>query len=103
MKRLENIKYKNKELLNTFSTTNKVNKALKSKINNQSKNLIYNSQYSFAKFKNIDEIKDLSLDSMHKTLKNFNKKIISLKNVAPRTKENEDKKKRSIEQCRGSL
>ena len=40
---------------------------------------------------------------MHKTLKNFNKKIVSLKNVAPRTEDNEDKKKRSIEQFRGSL
>ena len=35
----------------------------------------------------------MSLDSIHKTLKNLNKKIASLKNVAPRTKDNEDKKK----------
>ena len=68
MKRLENIKDKSEELLNTFIITNKVNKALKSKMNNQSKKLIYNSQYNFEKFKNIDEIKDLPLDSMHKTL-----------------------------------
>ena len=76
MKRLENIKDKNEELLNTFSTTNKVNKAPKNKINNQSKNLIYSSQYSFAKFKNIGDIKELSLNSMHKTLKNFHKKLL---------------------------
>ena len=32
LKRLENIKGKNEELLNTFSTTNKANKAPKNKI-----------------------------------------------------------------------
>ena len=37
LKRLENIKDKNHELLNTFNTTNKVNKT--PKINNQSKNV----------------------------------------------------------------
>ena len=66
LKRLENIKDKNEELLNTFSTTNKVNKSLKDKINKQGKNLIYSTQHSFAKFKNIDDIKELSLNSMHK-------------------------------------
>ena len=35
----------------------------------------------------------MSLDSIHKMLKNLNKKIAWLKNVAPRTKDNEDKKK----------
>ena len=62
LKRLENIKDKNEGLLNTFSTTNKVNKALKNKIKNQRKTLIYNTQHSFAKFKNIGDIKNLSLD-----------------------------------------
>ena len=37
LKRLENIKDKNHELLNTFNTTNKVNKT--PKINNESKNV----------------------------------------------------------------
>ena len=53
-------------------------KVPKNKVNNkdkQNKNLIYNSQHSFAKFENIDKIKELSLDSMHKTLKNFNEKF----------------------------
>ena len=49
LKRLENIKDKNNELLNTFSATNKFNKT--PKINNQSKILIYSIQYSFAKFR----------------------------------------------------
>ena len=86
LKRLENITDKNEELLNSFSSTKKSNKALK--INNQSKNLIYNTQRSFAKFKIIDDINELSLDSMHKKLENFHKKFNKLKNVIPRTKEN---------------
>ena len=49
LKRLENIKDKNDELLSTFSTTNKANKT--TKINNQSKILIYSTQYSFVMFK----------------------------------------------------
>ena len=32
------------------------------------KNLSYNSQHSFVKFKNISDFKELSLDSMHKKL-----------------------------------
>ena len=73
LKRLENIKDKNDELLNTFNTTNKINKT--PKINNQSKILIYSTQYSFAKFRNIDDIKELPLDSMYKKLNDFHKKI----------------------------
>ena len=72
-KTLENIKDKNDELLKTFSTTNKANKI--PKINNQSKILIYSTQYSFAKFRNIDDIKELPLDSMYKKLNDFHKKI----------------------------
>ena len=40
----------------------------------QDKNLIYNSQHSFAKFKDINEFKELSLDSMYKKLNYFFKK-----------------------------
>ena len=61
LKRLGNIKDKNDELLNTF---NKNNKSSKNKINNQSKKLIYNTEHSFAKLWNTDNIKKLSLDSM---------------------------------------
>ena len=56
LKRLENIKGKNYELLNTFNTTNK---SSRNKTNNQSKNLIYNAEHSFAKLRNIDDIKKL--------------------------------------------
>ena len=91
LKRLEKIKDKNDELLNTFNTTNKINKINKinktPKINNQSKILIYNTQHSFAKFRNIDDIKELSLDSMYKKLNDFHKKFTRFKIVVPRTKD----------------
>ena len=78
-KRLENIKDKNEELINTINTTNK---ATKNKINIQSKNLICNSKHSFVKYKDIDEFKELSLDSYYKKLNKFNDEITSLKNVS---------------------
>ena len=37
----------------------------------QGKNLIYYSQHRFTKFKDIDEFKELSLDSMYKKLNDF--------------------------------
>ena len=83
LKRLENINDKNEELLNAFSTTNK---ASKNKINIQSKNLIYDSKHSFVKYKDIDDIKELSLDSMYKKLDEFNDEITSLNNINPRKK-----------------
>ena len=95
-KRQENIKGKNEELIKAFS------KAPKDKVSNkdkQNKNLVYNSQHSFAKFKDIDEIKELSLDSMHKALKNFNKKFTSLKNVVRQIKANKKLKKKSFRRC----
>ena len=81
LKRLENIKDKNDELLNTINTTNK---APKNKINIQSKNLIYDNKHSFVKYRDIDEFKELSLDSFYKKLKKFNDEITSLKNVSSR-------------------
>ena len=41
--------------------------------NIKKKNLIYNSQHSFAKFKHINEFKELSLDSMYKKLNDLKK------------------------------
>ena len=55
-------------------------------MNNQSKNLIYSTQYSFAKFKNIDDIKEFSLDSMYIKLNDFHKKFTRFKNVAQKNK-----------------
>ena len=65
-KSLENIKDKNEELINRFSTTNK---APNNKINNQSKKLIYDVNCSFQKLRNLDKIKKLSLDSMFNLMK----------------------------------
>ena len=50
------------------TSTNKVNDKKK-----QDKHLVYNSQNSFTKFKDIDEFKELSLDSMYKKLNDFKK------------------------------
>ena len=73
LKRLENIKDKNDEIINIFSTTNK---AFMKKTNNQNKKLIYNANQSFAKLKNIDDIKKLSLDSMFNLMKEHHKNLI---------------------------
>ena len=81
-KRLENIKEKNEELLNAFNTTNKVISPSKNKTNKK-----------FAKFKDTDEFKTFSLDSMETKLKNFNEKFIDLKNLNPRTEDNKELKK----------
>ena len=83
LKRLENIRDKNDELLNTFNTTNK---ASKNKIKIQSKTLIYDSKHSFVKYKDIDDIKELSLDSMYKKLTKLNDEITSLNNINPQKK-----------------
>ena len=88
-KRLENIKDKNKELINRFSTTNK---ASKNKTNNQSKKLIYNGNHSFAELKNIDNIKKFSIDSMFNVLKEYHKKFNKLNNPKTRTRDNEKRK-----------
>ena len=47
------------------------------KIDKKDKNLFYNSQHSFAKFKDISEFREMSLDSMHKRLQNFYKIFFS--------------------------
>ena len=59
----------------TNNTKSKTNKNKVGNQNKQSKNLLYNSQHSFVKFKDIGEFKKLLLDSMHKKLKAFDKKI----------------------------
>ena len=61
-------------LANNFkkkTNTNNVNTKKK-----QDKNLICNSQHSFTKFKNINEFKELSLDSMYKKLNDLKKKSL---------------------------
>ena len=93
-KRLENIKDKNEEILNAFS---KVPKNIVYNKNKQNKNLVYNSQHIFVRLKDVDEFKELSLDSMHKKLKNFHKKFTSLKNVAPWIEANKNLKEKVLD------
>ena len=90
LKRLENIKDKNDELLKIF---NKTNKTPKNKTNNQIKKLVYNTKHSFAKLRNTDNIKKLSLDSMFNLMKEHHEKFTSLKNVVLQTEGNEQLKK----------
>ena len=55
-------------------TNNTKNKANTNRVNSkkkQDKQLVYNPQHSFVKFKDIDEFKELSLDSMYKRLNDF--------------------------------
>ena len=72
------------------------------KLNNQNKNLICNSQHSFAKFKDIVYFKGLSYTSMCKKLKHFHKKFTDLKNVIPQAEANKDLKE-SFGRCWGSF
>ena len=80
LKVLKNIKDKNEELYNTLSATNK---APKNATNIQSKKSIYDVNHSFAKHKNINNIKQLSLDSMFNLMKDHHKKINSLNKLKP--------------------
>ena len=80
-------------------TNNTKTKTLKNKVNIQNKqnrNLIYNSQYNFVKFKDVGEFKELSLDSMYKKLNNFYKKFAKLKYVSPQTKIYENPKEKVL-------
>ena len=90
LKGLKNIKDKNEELIKTNNTTNK---STKIKTNIQSKKLIHDVNHSFAKLRNIDDIKKLSLDSMFNLMKDYHKKFNSLNNLKTRRKDNEKRKK----------
>ena len=51
--------------------------------------MVYNSQHSFEKFKDINEFKELSLGSMYKRLNDFQKRFNKVKIVNPQTDNNE--------------
>ena len=70
------------------SKTDKRDKAVNK--DTQNKNLFYNSYHSSVKLKDISDLKELSLDSMHKKLSDFHKKITRLKKITPEIKENKD-------------
>ena len=68
-------------------------KLLKIKQTFRVKKLIYDVNHSFAKLKNIDDIKKLSLDSMFSIMKQHHKKSNSLNKLKTRTKDNKKQKK----------
>ena len=88
-KRLDNIKDKNEELIDRFSTTDN---APKNKTNSQSKKLLCNGNHSFAELKNIVNIEKLSLDSMFNQMKEYHKKFDKLNNLKTLTKDNKKQK-----------
>ena len=78
------------------ANTNKVNSNKK-----QDKYFAYNLQYSFTKFKNIDEFKKLSLDSMYKKLNDLkNNNNNKLRAVDPQTDENKVLKPKVLDSVR---
>ena len=58
------------------------------KTNKGNKYLFYNQQHNFAKFIDISDFKEMSLDSMHKKLNEFHKNFTRLKKLNPQTKKN---------------
>ena len=88
-KSVENIKDKNEELINRFSTTNK---ASKNRTNNQGQKLIYDGNHSFTELKNIDRIKKLSLSSMFIQIQDYKQKCNKLGDLKTRTKSNKKRK-----------
>ena len=58
--------------------------------------MVYNSQHSFAKCKDIDEFKELSLDSMYKKLNDFQKRFSKLKIVNPQADNNKGLKEKVL-------
>ena len=73
----------------TNNTESKANKNKAYNKNKQNKYLVYNSQHSFEKFKDINEFKELSLGSMYKRLNDFQKRFNKVKIVNPQTDNNE--------------
>ena len=78
----------------TKSKTNK-NKAYNE--NKQDKYLIYNSQHSFVKFRDIGEFNELLLDSMYKKLNDFKGRFNRLNTVNPQTDNNEVLKQKVLD------
>ena len=54
--------------------------------------MTYNTKHNFVKLKNIDDIKKSPLDLMFNLMKEYYKKLNSLINLKPRSKENKDKR-----------
>ena len=76
---------------------NKVKKITNINKKIKDKNLRYNSQHSLKKFEDIDEFKELSLDSMFKKLNDFKKRFNKLKTVNPQTDKNKELKSKVLD------
>ena len=72
---------------NTKNKTNKNKASNKSKQNNY---LVCNPQHSFARFEDIDNLKELSFDSKHKRINDFKIRFNRLKTFSPQTDENKN-------------
>ena len=81
----------------TNKTKSKTNKNKAYNENKQDKYLIYNSQHSFVKFKDIGEFNELLLDSMYKKLNDFKRRFNRLKTVTPQTDNNEVLKQKVLD------
>ena len=66
----------------------------------QDKNLIYNSQHSFTKFKEIVEFKDSSRDSMYKKLDDFKIRFNKFKAVNQQKNDNKVLKPKVLDNVR---
>ena len=85
----------------TLTNNNKKkNNKNKNKVNNknkQDKYLVYNSEHSFIKFLDINEYKELSLDSMYRKLNDFQKRFDKLRIVNPQTDNNKVLKEKVLD------
>ena len=100
-KRLENVKNKNEELINTISTINKVstattNKTTKNKTKIQSKDLIYDSKHSLLSTEILINLKNCHLHYFYIKLNKFKRDIFDLKGVSPRKKEKRELKNKVL-------
>ena len=90
---LEEINFEYSPLGETLSNKAKSKTDKRNKVVNtdkQGKNLFYNSQHSFVKFKDIRDFKELSLGFMHTKRNDFHKKFVGIKKLTPQAKENKD-------------
>ena len=62
--------------------------------------MFYIPGHSFVKFKDVSDIKELSLDFIHKKLNDFHKKFTMFKKLIPQTKEKEDLKEKVKDNAR---
>ena len=79
------------------NTKNKTNKNKAYNKNKQTKNLIYNPQHSFAKYKDIDGYEELPVDSMYKRLNEFKKRFNKFKTLNPQTDKNKNLQEKALD------